>query len=42
LQDALDQAKAEIERLSSELKKQKPSPPEQGESIPPAPGERRL
>jgi chromosome segregation ATPase len=42
LQAALDQANAEIERLKSELEKQKSTPPEQGESVSPAPGERRL
>jgi tropomyosin len=42
LQAALDQANAEIERLESELEKQKTTPPEQGESVSPAPGERRL
>ena len=42
LQAALDQAKAEIERLKSELEKQKSTPPEQGESVSPAPGESRL
>ena len=42
LQAALDQANAEIERLKSELEKQKSTPPEQGESVSPAPEERRL
>jgi hypothetical protein len=42
LQAALDQANAEIERLKGELDKQKSTPPEQGESVSPAPGERRL
>jgi len=42
LQAALDQANAEIERLKSELEKEKSTPPEQGESVSPAPGERRL
>ena len=42
LQAALDQANAEIERLKGELEKQKSTPPEQGESVSPAPGERRL
>jgi ElaB/YqjD/DUF883 family membrane-anchored ribosome-binding protein len=42
LQADLDQAKAEIEQLKSELEKQKSTPPEQGESVSPAPGERRL
>ena len=41
-QAALDQANAEIERLKGELEKQKSTPPEQGESVSPAPGERRL
>ena len=39
LQAALDQANAEIERLKTELEKQKSTPPEQGESVSPAPGE---
>jgi chromosome segregation ATPase len=38
LQAALDQANTEIERLKSELDKQKSSPPEQGEPVSPAPG----
>jgi chromosome segregation ATPase len=42
LQASLDQANAEIERLKGELEKQKSTPPEQGESVSPAPGERRL
>lgn len=42
LQAALDQANTEIERLKSELEKQKPTPPEQGEPASPTPGERRL
>jgi len=42
LQAALDQATVEIERLKGELEKQKSTPPEQGESVSPAPGERRL
>ena len=42
LKAALDQANTEIERLKSDLEKQKPTPPEQGESVSPAPGERRL
>ena len=41
-QAALDEANAEIERLKGELEKQKSTPPEQGESVSPAPGERRL
>jgi chromosome segregation ATPase len=42
LQTALDQANAEIERLKSELEKPKSTPPEQGQSVSPTPGERRL
>ncbi len=42
MQSALDQANAEIERLKTELEKQKSTPPEQGESVSPAPGDRRL
>jgi chromosome segregation ATPase len=42
LQAALDQANTEIERLKSELEKPKSTPPAQGESVSPAPGERPL
>ena len=42
VQGALDQANAEIERLKAELEQRKAIPPEQGDSVSPAPGERRL
>jgi hypothetical protein len=42
LQAALNQANAEIERLKSELEKQNPNRPDQGESVSPTPEQRRL